>query len=101
DGDAGSVRVTARMTANNGDVLRDLAIAGLGMANLPAFLHYDAINRGLLQPLLPSYHWSAFDIFAVYPKTTVVPKRTRRFIDFISGLYGQNPYWDQIDALAS
>jgi len=53
-----------------------------------------------LQPLLPFYHWSAFDIFAVYPKTTVVPKRTRRFIDFISGLYGQNPYWDQIDALA-
>jgi DNA-binding transcriptional LysR family regulator len=100
DGDAGSVRVTARMTANNGDVLRDLAIAGLGIANLPAFLHYEAINRGLLQPLLPSYHWSAFDIFAVYPKTTVVPKRTRRFIDFISGLYGQNPYWDQIDALA-
>ena len=100
NGEAGSVRVTARMTANNGDVLRDLAIAGLGMANLPAFLHYDAINRGLLQPLLPSYDWSAFDIFAVYPKTTVVPKRTRRFIDFISGLYGQNPYWDQIDALA-
>ena len=35
------------MSANNGDVLRDLAIAGLGMANLPTFLHYEAINKGL------------------------------------------------------
>jgi DNA-binding transcriptional LysR family regulator len=98
-GDAGSLRVTARMTANNGDVLRDLAISGLGMANLPTFLHYEAINKGLLTPVLPDYNWTEFDIFAVYPKTTVIPKRTRRFIDFISGLYGKNPYWEQIDGL--
>jgi DNA-binding transcriptional LysR family regulator len=87
------------MTANNGDVLRDLAISGLGMANLPTFLHYEAINKGLLTPVLPDYNWTEFDIFAVYPKTTVIPKRTRRFIDFISGLYGKNPYWEQIDGL--
>jgi DNA-binding transcriptional LysR family regulator len=100
DGSTGNVRVTSRMSANNGDVLRDLAISGLGMANLPTFLHYEAINKGLLTPILPHHNWSEFDIFAVYPKTTVVPKRTRRFIDFISGLYGNNPYWDQIEVVS-
>ena len=29
--------ITPRMSANNGDVLRDLAIAGLGMVSLPTF----------------------------------------------------------------
>jgi len=95
-GKSGLLRVKSRMSANNGDVLRDLAIAGLGMANLPTFLMYEAINKGLLQPLLPQYDWTEFDIFAVYPRTTVLPKRTRRFIDFISNLYSSTPYWEKI-----
>ena len=39
---SGSLHITPRMSANNGDVLRDLAIAGLGMVH---FLHYEAITR--------------------------------------------------------
>ena len=94
------MNITPRMSANNGDVLRDLAIAGLGMVSLPNFLHYEAINKGLLQPLFPDYDWSGFDIFVVYPKTTILPKRTRVFVDFISGLYGRSPYWEEIDRTA-
>ena len=81
------------MSANNGDVLRELAIAGHGMINLPQFLHYEAVNRGLLRPLFANYIWANFDIFAVYPKTTILPKRTRAFVDFMATLYGANPYW--------
>lgn len=99
DGKAGSLHITPRMSANNGDVLRDLAIAGLGMVSLPTFLHYEAINKGLLQPLFPEYRWSGFDIFVVYPKTTILPKRTRVFVDFISGLYGKAPYWEAIEGV--
>ncbi|MDB0016541.1 LysR substrate-binding domain-containing protein, partial [Alphaproteobacteria bacterium] len=100
DGKAGSLNITPRMSANNGDVLRDLAVAGLGMVLLPNFLHYESINKGLLQPLFPDYDWSSFDIFVVYPKTTILPKRTRVFVDFISGLYGRSPYWEAIDRTA-
>ena len=80
--------------------LRDLAVAGLGMVSLPTFLHYEAINKGLLKPLFPTYQWSGFDIFVVYPKTTILPKRTRVFVDFIAGLYGKSPYWEDINGLA-
>ena len=100
DGKSGSLHITPRMSANNGDVLRDLAIAGLGMVSLPTFLHYEAINKGLLEPLFPTYQWSGFDIFVVYPKTTILPKRTRVFVDFIAGLYGKSPYWEDINGLA-
>ena len=55
DGKTGVLRVTPRLSASNGDVLREAAIAGLGITCLPNFLHYDAINNGLLQPILPDY----------------------------------------------
>jgi DNA-binding transcriptional LysR family regulator len=97
DGKTGVLRVTPKMSANNGDVLRELAIAGHGMINLPQFLHYEAVNRGLLQPLFANYIWANFDIFAVYPKTTVLPKRTRAFVDFMATLYGPEPYWHKLN----
>ena len=38
DGKTGVLRVVSKMSANNGDVLRELAIAGRGRS-LPQFLH--------------------------------------------------------------
>ena len=96
DGNNGVLRVRSKMSANNGDVLRELAIAGHGMINLPQFIHYEALNRGLLCPLFPEYTWDSFDIFAVYPKTTILPKRTRVFVDFMASLYGAEPYWHKL-----
>ena len=98
DGKTGVLRVKPRLSASNGDVLREAAIAGLGITCLPNFLHYDAINNGLLQPVLPDYEWAELDVYAVYPKTTILPKRTRAFVDFISTRYGKDPYWNKIHA---
>ena len=100
DGKASVLRVTPRLSASNGDVLREAAIAGLGVTCLPNFLHYDAINNGLLRPILPDYDWSGLDVYAVYPKTTILPKRTRAFVDFMSTRYGSDPYWNRIHANA-
>ena len=79
-------------------MLREAAIAGLGITCLPSFLHYDAINNGLLRPVLSNYDWTGFDVFAVYPKTTILPKRTRAFVDFMSSRYGKDPVWNKIHA---
>lgn len=96
DGEEGVMRVAPKLTASNGDVLREAAIAGLGITCLPDFLHYDAINNGLLRPVLADYDWTGFDVFAVYPKTTILPKRTRAFVDFIASRYGKTPVWSKI-----
>ncbi|MED5352499.1 MAG: LysR family transcriptional regulator, partial [Pseudomonadota bacterium] len=68
------------------------------VTSLPNFLHYDAINNGLLKPVLTDYEWTEYDVYAVYPKTTILPKRTRAFVDFISTRYGMDPYWNKIHA---
>ena len=39
-----------RLGVNNGDVLRDAAIAGLGLVALPTFIVSEAIQRGKLKP---------------------------------------------------
>ena len=70
-------------------MLREAAISGLA-TSLPNFLHYDAINNGLLKPVLTDYEWTSMTS-AVYPKTTILPKRTRGFVDFISTRYGMDP----------
>ena len=59
---------------------------------------YDAINNGLLRPVLSDYDWTGFDVFAVYPKTTILPKRTRAFVDFMASRYGKDPVWNKIHA---
>ena len=96
DGKKGVLHVEQKMSANNGDVLRELAIAGHGMIHLPQFLHYEAINCGLLRPLFPDHKWTSFDISAVYPNSTILPKRTRAFVDFMANLYGKEPYWHKL-----
>lgn len=96
DGREGTQRVTQRLSASNGDVLREAAVSGLGVICLPNFLTYEAINAGLLTPILTDYEWATLDIFAVYPKTTILPKRTRAFLDFIATRYSKEPYWSKI-----
>lgn len=97
-GKAGTVRVCQRLSATNGDVLRDAAIAGLGVVNLPSFLLYESVNAGELVPLMVDHNWSELDIFVVYPKTTILPRRTRAFVDFIAWRIDKNPHWNQISS---
>jgi hypothetical protein len=40
------------------------------------------------------------DIFAVYPKTTILPRRTRAFVDFMAWRFDKNPHWNQIKTKA-
>ena len=56
DGVWTEVSVAARhIGANNGEVLRDAAIAGLGIAVLPTFIAGDALAAGTLKIVLGDY----------------------------------------------
>ena len=90
----GNVTVEPRLIANNGDALREAAIAGHGILCEPSFIVHGAVERGLLQPILTEYRWYDMAIYAVYPPTRHLSRRVRRLIDFLSGRFGDNPYWD-------
>jgi DNA-binding transcriptional LysR family regulator len=49
EGGAAIVRAAARLTMSNGDMMRDAAIAGLGIALLPMFIVGSSIGSGALE----------------------------------------------------
>ena len=90
-GERSKVLVKPRLTASNGDVLREAAIAGLGVVCEPEFILKEAIDSGALTTILSNLNWQGMGIYVVYPKTTQVPRRTRLFIDFLTArLSGKN-----------
>lgn len=95
DGSEGSVEVPGRLRANNGDVLRDFAVSGLGVAILPTFIVYRAIERGELEPVLTEIEWSPLTAYAVYPQSRHLSTRIRAFVAFLGERFGDAPYWDR------
>lgn len=89
-----AVKVSGRLTTNNGDSLRDAAIAGHGIARLPSFIVGPDIAGKRLVPLLESYEPAPFGIFAVYPAQRYLTPKVRAFIDFFAGKFGPEPPWE-------
>lgn len=94
DGSSGAVQMQVRMRANNGGVLRDAAIAGMGLVRGPSFIVWKAIERGQLVPLLTGHRWNELAIYTVYPPTRHLSARARAFIDFVRRRIGPRPYWE-------
>lgn len=82
-----SVRVAGRLNANNGDVLMDAAVAGLGLAVLPTFIASDAISRGDLRVVLAGHPMEARKIHAVWPSRLGLSAKARAFVEFLAGRF--------------
>ena len=80
-----NVRVPARLTADDFTVLRGWALAGLGIAMLPAFVCDADIERGELIPILRNGVSEFVPIFLVQPQGRYLPNRVRLFREFIVG----------------
>lgn len=90
-----SFRIRARMRSNNGDVLRDAAVAGMGIALLPTFIAGSAVRSGDLRAILPDHVPPASAISAIYPASRHLPSKVRVFVDFLRSRFGPNPPWDE------
>jgi len=89
------IRAPARMLANNGDFLRDMAVAGHGIVMTPTFIAWQSLATGDLVQVLEAYAPPRLNAWAVYPQTRFLSRRVRQFIDFLVERFGDNPYWDQ------
>lgn len=94
-GDRLGQRLTQRVSANNGEVLLDAAVAGLGIAVLPTFIASPALARGDLLRLLKRHPIEESGIYAVYLPNRHLSAKVRRFVDFLAGRFGGEPYWDK------
>lgn len=87
-----SPAVQGRLTLNNGEAIRDMAIEGLGLAMLPGFIAGPAIASGRLERVLADYPGRALPIVAVWPPVSPLPAKLRRFVDHLAAEL-RRPTW--------
>ena len=89
------VRVSGRFECNFGEVLRDAAVAGLGIALHSTWHVCDDLKSGRLRQVLPHYRLAESGIHALMPQRRLVPLRVRAFVDFLVEKFGDTPPWDR------
>ncbi|HEY4298542.1 MAG TPA: LysR family transcriptional regulator [Paraburkholderia sp.] len=83
DGVVKGVDVHGPLRANNGDLIRDAAVAGLGIVRLPDFIVADALRSGQLVPVLEAFQPGATSVYAVYPQHRQSSVTIRAFVEFL------------------
>ncbi|MBN8884282.1 MAG: LysR family transcriptional regulator [Rudaea sp.] len=83
DGREHRVRADSRLRTNNGEALRQAALAGFGIVLQPQVLLEDDVRAGRLVPLMQNYQVRSAPVHLVYlPDRRPTPK-LQCFIDFI------------------
>ena len=89
------VRGAARLNVNNGDMLRDAAIAGLGIALLPLFVAGQAIRAGELQMIEIGVRPEEEFIFVAHPKGRSPSAKLKALVQHLRAAFGTPPYWQR------
>lgn len=90
-----SLIVRSRIVTNNGESMRDAAIAGLGISVLPVFIAAKALASGQLINAMPNSYPVADTIYAVYPRNRHLPKKVRAVIDHLVTVFEGDPPWER------
>lgn len=91
------IQVPWKLCANNGEVLRDAALKGRGIALLPTFIVGADLQQGRLVSLLNDFCPRAGALYALYAPTRHLSVKIRVFIDFLVERFGARPYWDLVE----
>jgi DNA-binding transcriptional LysR family regulator len=95
EGQLHTVRVSGRLESTLGELLRDAALAGLGIAHHSTWHVCDDLRAGRLKIVLPAYSIADTGIYAVMPQRRLVPLRVRAFVDFLAEQFGELPPWER------
>jgi DNA-binding transcriptional LysR family regulator len=79
------VQVTPRLVSNQASVIREGALAGLGIALLPVFIVAEDVRSGRLQRLLDGFEPKPDWLSVNYPDGRVLSSKSRLFTDFLVG----------------
>ena len=90
------VRPRAALRVNNGIVMRDAALAGLGIALLPAFLVHDELRDGRLCALDVGHEAEGADIYMAHPRQRGPSAKLDALVASLRRAFGDPPYWDTL-----
>jgi DNA-binding transcriptional LysR family regulator len=80
---------------NNSFAVRDAAIEGLGIAQLPLLVAHAAHSSGALVRVLPEWDSPPIPTHALFPSSRYLTPKVRAFIDLAVAAYASEAAWPQ------
>lgn len=77
------ITINGVFCSNNGEVLRDAALQGLGIALLPTFIVEQELKRGELQTILSDYQLPELKLCLIYPVNRHLSTKVQLFAQFL------------------
>jgi DNA-binding transcriptional LysR family regulator len=88
------VRAKVALRVNHGDMIRDAAVAGLGIALLPTFIAGPAIRDGSLIVIDVGIQAEDEFIYIAHPEGRRPSAKLRALADHLRKAFGSPPYWE-------
>jgi len=93
------IRPQGRFTADSGEALLAAAVAGLGVALLPAFLAAPLLHTGELRRILPHHPPPETDLHVLRPPPGGhPPMKVRVLSEMLLARFGRDRAWEEIPA---
>jgi DNA-binding transcriptional LysR family regulator len=90
-----TVRVQAALSSNDGDVIKQWALAGRGIMLRSEWDTAQEIANGKLVCVLPEWKLAEANVYALVPQRKGLSTRARAFIEFLSARFQPQPPWRQ------
>ena len=85
DGKPEKVTTSGSFGANNGDVLCEAAVHGMGIVYLPAFIADRALHEGALVPILKEFtDRRPLEMYVLYPSRSFMPAALKLFLQAVA-----------------
>lgn len=89
------VRPRAALRVNNGLIMRDAALAGLGLTLLPNFFAHAGIRDGSLTAIDVGAEAEGAELHLAYPRERSASAKIAALTESLRRSFGDPPYWDQ------
>ena len=88
------IRPRRSLRVNNGLIMRDAVVAGLGIALLPTFMIHTELANGALRIIDLGAEAESAEIYVAYPRDQGVSAKVRALTECLRRSFGDPPYWD-------
>ena len=89
------LRPRAGLRVNNGLVMRDAALAGLGITLLPTFFVHEQLASGALVEVDIGMAAEGAELFIAYPRDRSASAKIAALTASLRRSFGDPPYWDR------
>ena len=89
------MRVSGSLTADNGELIREAVVGGVGIARLPTFLIGQDLKAGTVREVLAPYAFQTTTMYAVLPHRRPRPRKQEAFVAFLKEMFSPVPPWER------